>query len=111
MGRKSTRAAARLQLRCEYCNGKGYTIVNSVTALRMKHGLSQEELGKAIGVTRATISSIELGKQAVSVNMIKSMALVLDVTEHAMYDMVAGLADETAVEAATPSPQPQEGSE
>jgi putative transcriptional regulator len=32
---------------------------NSVRALRDSHGLSQAELGKALGVSRQTINSIE----------------------------------------------------
>lgn len=37
-----------------------------IAELRKKHKLSQEELGSAVGVTRQTITSLEVGKYTAS---------------------------------------------
>jgi putative transcriptional regulator len=45
----------------------GGRITNQVRTLRFLHGeMSQEELGRAIGVTRQTIAAIEAGKYSPS---------------------------------------------
>ena len=46
---------------------KGGRIENQIRTLRFLHGeMSQEELGRAIGVTRQTIAAIEAGKYSPS---------------------------------------------
>lgn len=42
-------------------------ITNSVYSLRMKKGITQEDLGKAVGVSRQTIIAIEKGHYTPSV--------------------------------------------
>ena len=46
---------------------KTETIVNKVHDLRIKHGVTQEDVAKAVGVTRQTVIAIEKGNYVPSV--------------------------------------------
>jgi putative transcriptional regulator len=49
----------------------GDNVENRIKEYRLRHGLSQEELGSAVGVSRQSINSIERGRY------IPSLALAL----------------------------------
>lgn len=51
----------------------------NVAAAREKSGLTQEELAFKLGVTRASISNVELGKQRVLAHQLSEFAHFLDV--------------------------------
>lgn len=51
-----------------------------VRELRLKKGLSQEELAELSGLHRTYISSLELGKRNVSLINIYALAKALDIT-------------------------------
>jgi putative transcriptional regulator len=51
-------------------------ILNTVYKERLKKGLTQEELGKKVGVTRQTIISIEKGNYTPSVLLALNIASV-----------------------------------
>jgi putative transcriptional regulator len=56
---------------------KGGKLVNQVRTLRFLHGeMSQEELGRAIGVTRQTVAAIEAGKYSPSLEAAFRIAAV-----------------------------------
>jgi DNA-binding XRE family transcriptional regulator len=42
---------------------------NAVTAARVRHGLTQAQLARVLGVSVATISSIETGRMAISASL------------------------------------------
>jgi putative transcriptional regulator len=46
--------------------GRPPPITNNVRALRESHGMSQAQLGEAIGVTRQTVIAIEQGRYSPS---------------------------------------------
>lgn len=48
--------------------------------IRVSKGLTQEELAIKVGVTRQTISLIEINKYNPSLNLCKKIALILGVT-------------------------------
>ena len=48
--------------------------------VRVSQGLTQEELAIKVGVTRQTISLIEMNKYNPSLNLCKSIAIALNVT-------------------------------
>ena len=49
-------------------------IKNNIPILRSQHKITQEELAKAIGVTRATISSVEKGNYNPSLELAFKLA-------------------------------------
>lgn len=46
-----------------------YKITNNISDLRTEMGLSQERLGKEVGVTRATINAVEKGNYNPSLDL------------------------------------------
>jgi len=54
-------------------------IHQKIKELREMHGLSQEELGNAIGVSRVAISQVELGERSIKVDELKIFADVFGV--------------------------------
>ena len=52
------------------------TLLNTVYALRLKAGFTQEELGAKVGVTRQTIIAIEKGNYTPSVLLAMKIAQV-----------------------------------
>jgi putative transcriptional regulator len=56
------------------------TVTSRVEPLRKRRGLTQEELGDRVGVTRQTIISIEKGNYVPSVLLALKLALVFEVT-------------------------------
>lgn len=53
---------------------------NDVRAYRMRRGLSQAELGQAMGVSRQTINSIETGRYLPSLPLAMALAAYFDTT-------------------------------
>ena len=54
-------------------------VQNTVYAMRMKHGLTQEELASRVRVSRQTIISIEKGNYTPSVHLALELARVFRV--------------------------------
>ncbi len=51
-----------------------------IPQLRRQHKLSQEELAKAVGVTRQTITSLEIGKYTASLVLAYKIARYFNLT-------------------------------
>ncbi|MDD4844051.1 MAG: helix-turn-helix transcriptional regulator [Anaerotignum sp.] len=51
-----------------------------IAELRRQHKLSQEELAKAVGVTRQTITSLEIGKYTASLILAYKIAHYFNLT-------------------------------
>ncbi len=61
-------------------------MINSVRDLRELRGLSQAALGKAFGVSRQTINSIETGKYDPSLPLAFALARYFDRTIEEVFD-------------------------
>ena len=59
---------------------------NNIFNLRKKAGISQEELGEKIGVTRQTISNWELGETTPNPEQLKSLSKLLNITIDELVD-------------------------
>ena len=57
-----------------------YEIGQFIKRLREKKGMTSEELGKRLGVTKGTISRYENGSRKISMDDIPKFALALDVS-------------------------------
>lgn len=57
-----------------------------IAELRKKHKLSQEELGQAVGVTRQTITSLEVGKYTASLVLAYKIAKYFGLTIEEVFD-------------------------
>ena len=64
--------------------------------LRRKAGLSQEELGNQLNVTRQTISKWELGQSIPSMDKMVEISKLLNVDLNQLVDEEIGLIDNTA---------------
>ena len=53
---------------------------NKILQLRKKNGLSQEQLGEAVDVTRQTISNWELGETTPNPEQLKSLSKALNIS-------------------------------
>lgn len=63
------------------------SVTNRIRRLRFEHGeMTQQELGKRIGVTRQTINAIELGKYSPSLEAAFRIARVFGVPLEAVFD-------------------------
>ena len=58
---------------------------NTLPDLRRTHGLSQDSLARAAGVSRQTIISIEKGRYAPSLALAFTLAQIFDTTIEAMF--------------------------
>lgn len=58
---------------------------NRVRELRTKNGMSQEELGNALGVSRQTINSIENGRYLPSLPLALALAHCFESTVEEMF--------------------------
>ena len=63
-----------------------------VFALRKKHGLSQKELGEAVGLSYKAISTIESGARGTSVEKLIELAVYFRVST----DYLLGITDDPA---------------
>ena len=70
---------------CTECDGKGYVMVTALASLRKKAGLDQQTVADRLGLTRTSVSNIELGKQAITLDKIAPLAEMYDVDEYEMY--------------------------
>jgi putative transcriptional regulator len=59
----------------------------TLTAARAGLGLSQDELARAVGVTRQTISSIEVGQYCPSTVLALRLAAVLETTVESLFHL------------------------
>ena len=57
-----------------------------IRELRKKHKLSQEELAEAVGTTRQTITSIEVGKYTASLHLAYKIARFFGLTIEEVFD-------------------------
>lgn len=57
-----------------------------IAQLRKEKKISQEELGKAVGVTRQTITSIEVGKYIASLPLAYKIAHYFDLSIEEVFD-------------------------
>ncbi len=57
-----------------------------IRELRKAHKLSQEELADAVGTTRQTITSIEVGKYTASLPLAYKIARFFDLTIEEVFD-------------------------
>ncbi|MBQ4833762.1 helix-turn-helix transcriptional regulator [Pseudoalteromonas sp. MMG010] len=64
---------------------KNFPISNNVKALREKHGLTQSELGEAIGVTRQTVAAIEQRRYSPSLETAFRLAKLFDTDINAVF--------------------------
>ena len=60
---------------------------NVVTSLRAGRGLSQAELGAALGVSRQTINSIEKGRYLPSLPLAIALARYFEITVEEVFDV------------------------
>ncbi|WP_368652166.1 helix-turn-helix transcriptional regulator [Ornithinibacillus sp. 4-3] len=59
---------------------------NKIRELRKRHKLSQEELGLAVGVTRQTITSLEVGKYTASLVLAYKISKYFGLTIEEVFD-------------------------
>ena len=62
-----------LKMQSMHC-GKGRDMKTKIPELRKRNKLSQEELAQAVGVTRQTITSLEVGKYTASLMLAYKIA-------------------------------------
>jgi transcriptional regulator with XRE-family HTH domain len=55
-----------------------YQVAASLLRLRLKHGLTQEQLAKAINTKQASIARLESGARLPSLSMVRKVADALD---------------------------------
>lgn len=65
---------------------KGGSMKTKIPELRKKHKLSQEELALAVGVTRQTITSLEVGKYTASLVLAYKIARFFNKTIEEVFD-------------------------
>lgn len=64
---------------------------NKLRELRKARGLSQEEVARAVGTTRQTITSIEVGKYTASLPLALRLAQYFGVTVEELFWLVEGV--------------------
>lgn len=64
---------------------------NKLRELRKARGLSQEEVARAVGTTRQTITSIEVGKYTASLPLALRLARYFGVTVEALFWLEEGV--------------------
>jgi putative transcriptional regulator len=64
-------------------------VKNAVRSLRVVHGLSQADLGHAMGVSRQTINSIETGRYLPSLPLAIALARYFETTVEEVFDVDA----------------------
>lgn len=67
-------------------NQKEKPMNTKIKELRKKHKLSQEELAEAVGTTRQTITSIEVGKYTASLPLAYKIAHYFGLTIEEVFD-------------------------
>jgi len=65
---------------------RGEALKTAIPELRKKHRISQEELAQAVGVTRQTITSIEVGRYTASLVLAYKIAKYFDRTIEDVFD-------------------------
>ena len=65
---------------------KGEPMKNQIRELRKERKLSQEELARAVGTTRQTITSIEIGKYTASLTLAYKIARYFRLTIEEVFD-------------------------
>jgi len=67
-------------------NKEGDSLKTTIPELRKKNKLSQEELALAVGVTRQTITSVEVGKYTASLVLAYKIAKYFGLTIEEVFD-------------------------
>lgn len=65
---------------------KGETMQTNIRALRRERGLSQQELADAVGTTRQTITSIEVGRYTASLPLAYKIARFFGLAIEEVFD-------------------------
>lgn len=63
-----------------YTDGLPFTVKNRIEEIRTERGIRQEELAKAMGVSRQTISSLENGRYNPSIMLAHNIAVYFGMT-------------------------------
>jgi putative transcriptional regulator len=66
------------------------TVRNTIREQRSKLSISQAALGQALGVSRQTINSIEMGRYLPSLPLAFALAAYFDTTIEALFDPTEG---------------------
>ena len=69
-----------------YIKGKGIIVKTKIKELRKLHKLSQADLADAVGTTRQTITSIEVGKYTASLVLAYKIAKYFNLTIEEVFD-------------------------
>lgn len=86
---------SKLCLKCKVCIASiastvyrrgGVPLKTKIPELRKQRKLSQEELGMAVGVTRQTITSLEVGKYTASLVLAYKIARYFGLTIEEVFD-------------------------
>lgn len=72
-------------MQSKHCKGSG-PLKTKIPELRKQHKLSQEELALAVGVTRQTITSLEVGKYTASLILAYKIAKYFGLTIEDVFD-------------------------
>lgn len=65
---------------------KGETMKTKIAELRKERGITQTDLANAVGVTRQTITSLEVGKYTASLVLAYKIARYFDKTIEEVFD-------------------------
>ncbi len=74
-----------LKMQSEHCTG-GKSLKSKIAELRRENRISQEELAYAVGVTRQTITSIEVEKYTASLPLAYKIAHYFGLTIEEVFD-------------------------
>jgi putative transcriptional regulator len=74
-----------LEMQSKHCKESG-PLKTKIPELRKQHKLSQEELALAVGVTRQTITSLEVGKYTASLILAYKIAKYFGLTIEDVFD-------------------------
>lgn len=65
----------------------GDTVRNRIRELRLRHGLTQEELAESVGVSRQSINSIERGRYTPSLALALRFARVFACSTDELFEL------------------------
>lgn len=73
-------------MKCPTCNGSGEVDARTVSlgvvvaARRNELGLKQQQLAEKIGISRTALANIETGRQSITIDRVRPLALALRMT-------------------------------
>ena len=68
-------------------NDYGRRLANAISTQMRRKGITQEQLGRKIGVSQRTISDYASGKTAPSYDVMARMAVILDISLDQVFDL------------------------